>query len=349
MAYIGQQNMTDTRLFEAVEYGMYSDTRQPSPLATTNGLLLLNGGATQLPMINFNYKLIAPTVGYLYSGETVTTGFNVGGAQIKLCKTGHRPRTHTQLYHQPAAGTYYIHRDPLYGVRVSTSATPGTGTQIAKGPNDTPTTDYAYARGARYLMIRLVGGGGRGGNANGSYSGRGGSGAATRVCCIRLPENGYATVVVGGQNAASSVTCGTFFCTANPGQDGGNGQSSDDIAGGTVPAVTSTADGIVIASAAGGHGGGRTRSSGGSSISFTDYAPEGGTIAWSQSGASSSTGYGGAGGSSTLGRGGENNGGLGSDGDAGGGPGAGGAGGRYLWFAGGNGGAGIAGAFTIWY
>ena len=288
---------------------------------------------------------ISTTAGYLYSGETVSPPvFKPDGARVVFTKAGCRPRVlGAQLYHQTVAGTYYINRFTDGEVWVNTTANSRNGTKISNSA-----ASLTNPRDLRYLMIRLVGGGGSGGAANAIYSGRGGSGAATRVCCIKLPENGYATVYVAPQTTASSVTCGTFTCTANGGQNGGNNQDTGDIAGGTAPAVASTADGIVIASAAGGVGGGRARGGGGSSISFTDYAPEGGNVAWSQSGISSGAGYGGSGGSSTLGAGGKSGGGLGANGSTGTGPGAGGSGGRY----GGSGGAGavgLPGALTIWY
>jgi hypothetical protein len=136
LAYIGSPSGTEPCLFEAVEYGLYSDPRQKSPLATTNGVLLINGGTTALPMVNFNYALIAPTTGYLYSGETVTTGFYVNGAQIKLCKPGCRPGKRQQLYRFINASygntTKYINSFSDGEVWVSDSSGARAGTKISK-------------------------------------------------------------------------------------------------------------------------------------------------------------------------------------------------------------------------
>jgi len=47
VAYIGTNpGGAEPRLFEAAEYGRHDDPRQLSPLATTNGVLLVNGITT---------------------------------------------------------------------------------------------------------------------------------------------------------------------------------------------------------------------------------------------------------------------------------------------------------------
>jgi hypothetical protein len=341
VAYIGKNPGTgEIRLFEQIEYGPHNDARQLSPLA--NSRVWLNNAGTMASMRNFNFAPIAPTTGFLYSGETVTTGFTVGKTQIKLCKPGTRPRVlGAQLYHQTSAGTYYINRFTDGSVWISSTANSRTGTQISW-----PTAGTTLPRGVRYVMVRIVGGGGRG--SDGALLpirvGGGGGGGATAVCCVRLPENGYATVVVGGQSTTSRVTCGTFTCSAN---GGSSTATNDGAGGGSVSGGAQTADGILIASASGGSGGNYYGGGSASSISFTDHAPEGGTVAWSQSGGGSGTGRGGGGGSSTIGQGGTTvNGSLSTNGSQGIGPGAGGSGGNY---SSGTGAAGLPGALTVWY
>ncbi|MCL2105816.1 MAG: hypothetical protein FWH26_01950 [Oscillospiraceae bacterium] len=308
MAYIGQQNTADTRLYEAVEYGLYSDPRSKSPLATTNGALLVNGGTTMLPMINFNFALIAPTSGYFYSGETVTTGFYVGGTQIKLCKPGCRPRTQKVNGNYPwksgAAGTAYINRFTDGEVWISGTPNSRSGSQLSYKLNQA----VSLPRGIRYLIVQVVGGGG-GGSYRGlgaSTSGCGGS-SAIGVCMIKLPENGYATITVGGAGAGSDammgdgypggdskITCGSFYFTAGGGKPGTYGTfGGGGGAGGTVSTSGDNADGRIIV-----QGNGNAGSQGspgiGVSRSYTDWAPEGGTSNWvsAAGGAGATSAYG---------------------------------------------------------
>ena len=287
---------------------------------------------------------VATTAGYLYSGETFTpTGYKLKGTQVVLQRAGCRPRINgAQLYHQYNIGTYYINRFTDGEVWVSTTANSRSGSRICNCD-----ASLLYPHGIRYVMLRLVGGGGRGGNGSLPWNvGGGGGGGATAVCCIRLPVNGYATVVVGGESSASSITCGAFSCTANGGSNGGSGSTTGG-SGGSVSGGAQNADGILIASASGGSGGGYYNAGGGSSISFTDYAPEGGAIAWSATGGPSGSGMAGGGGASTCGRGGNiDNGSLNTNGNMGYGSGSGGSGGNY---SSGKGGAGSPGAVTIWY
>jgi len=282
------------------------------------------------------------TSGFLYSGETFTpTGLKLKGTQVVLQKPGCWPSVHgAQLYHQTSVGTYYINRFTDGEVWVSTAANSRSGTIICNSLAGT-----ASPRGIRYLMLRIVGGGGKG--ANGALIpvqvGGGGGGGATAYCCVKLPVNGYATVVVGGENAFSKITCGTFSCTA------GAGQTLDDRggAGGSVYGGDSTADGILFASASGGAGGDKYKGGGSSFVSVVDHGPAGAAFAYGQPGGDSGSGTGGGGGASALGQGGKTaNGSLNTNGSMGNGPGAGGSGGNY---SSGKGGGGQPGTLTIWY
>ena len=292
--YIGKNpNDGTARLFEAVEYGYYDDPRQKSALATTNGALLVNGGVTAAPMQSFNFALIAPTTGYFYSGETVTTGFYVGGTQIKLCKPGCRPRTQkvngSYRWHSGSAGTAYINRFTDGEVWIASSPNVRSGAQISYKLNQSAN----LPRGIRYLIVEVVGGGG-----GGSYRGLGattrgaGGSSAIGVCMIKLPENGYATLTVGGAGAGSSatmgdgfpggdskITCGSFSFTAGGGKAGTYGAfGGTGGAAGTVSTSGDNADGRVIIS---GNGSAGSRDAPGysTSVSYTDWAPEGGTAA----------------------------------------------------------------------
>ena len=293
MAYIGKPVGTDTGLFEVAEYGLYADPRNLSPLATTYSVLLDNGGYFG-NMRGCNRALIAPTSGYFYSGETVTTGFYVDGTQIKLCKAGCRPRTQkvngSYLWHSGTAGTAYINRFTDGEVWVSGSPNTRNGSQLSYKLNQTAN----LPRGIRYLIIQLVGGGG-----GGSYRGLGattrgaGGSSAIGVCMIKLPENSYATLVVGGAGAGSNATmgdgfaggdssiyCGSFYFTAGGGKPGTYGVfGGSGGAGGTVSTSGDNADGRVIISS---NGNGGTRDDPGTSarVSYTDWAPEGGLCAF---------------------------------------------------------------------
>ena len=293
MTYIGKNpNTGETRLLEAVEYGPYNDPRQKSPLATTNSVLLNNGG-TLAPMKDFNFALIAPTTGYFYSGETMTTGFYVGGTQIKLCKPGCRPRTQKYgtgyLWHSGATGTAYINRFTDGAVWVSTAMNSRSGTQISW-----PTAGTTLPRGIRYLIVEVVGGGG-----GGSYRGLGattrgaGGSSAIGVCMIKLPENGYATIVVGGAGAGSGATmgngnpggdsailCGNYYLTAGGGKAGIYGVfGGTGGAAGTITTSGDNADGRVIISS-NGNAGSRDAPGDSARVSYTDWAPEGGLWSW---------------------------------------------------------------------
>jgi len=314
------------------------------------------GNCDKHAISNSNYRLngqtlaaagrapVATTAGYLYSGETFTpTGYMLKGAQVVLQKAGCRPRINgAQLYHQTNAGTYYINRFTDGEVWVSTTANSRTGTIISNSD-----ASLLYPHGIRYVMLRIVGGGGRGGNGSLPWNvGGGGGGGATAVCCVRLPVNGNVRIIVGAVGSPSGIECDTFFVSANGGGNGGSGSTTGG-SGGSVSGGTQSADGILLASASGGSGGGYYNAGGGSSISFTDYAPEGGSISWLASGGSSGSGTGGGGGASTCGQGGRtDNGNLNNNGSMGNGPGAGGSGGNY---SSGTGGAGSPGAATIWY
>ena len=268
------------------------------------------GSATKHAIANSGYKLygqtfeqfgqapVTTTTGFLYSGETFTpTGFKLAGTQVVLQNAGCRPRfLGTQLYHQTSEGTRYIHRYSDGEVYVSgTTARDKSGTKISNSLDS-----MVYPRGVRYCMVRLVGKGGEGGKGTSipAKPASGGGGGATVVCCIRLPENDYARVIIENSNVNTHLICGTFSVTAGNGRSGGNGDNPG--AGGTVSGGAQTADGILIASVSGGAGGGAYAGGGGSGISFTDYAPEGGTVAWSQSGGGSGSGKAGGGGASSI-------------------------------------------------
>jgi hypothetical protein len=301
--YIGKASGADPRLYEAVEFGFYADPRQKSPLATTNSVLLNNGG-TLAPMQSFNFALIAPTTGYFYSAETVTTGFYVGGTQVKLCKPGCRPRTQkvngSYIWHSGSAGTAYINRFTDGEVWVAGSPNVRSGAQLSYKLNQTA----SLPRGIRYLIVQVVGGGG-GGSYRGLGAGTRGAGgsSAIGVCMIKLPENSYATLVVGGAGAGSNatmgdgfaggdskITCESFSFTAGGGKPGTYGVfGGSGGAGGTVSTSGDNADGRVIVSHAG--NGGSVDTPGASySVSYTDWAPEGGTGAF----ISAAGGYGGS-------------------------------------------------------
>ena len=358
MAYIGKINTTDTRLYEAVEYGPYNDGRSKSPLATTNGALLVNGGITSAPMKDFNFALIAPTTGCNYSNEIVTTGFYVGGTQIKLCKPGCRPRFHgcQKLWSEAASSnnsiTRYINRFTDGAVWISSAANSRTGTQISW-----PIDGTTLPRGVRYVTVLLVGGGGGGGGAGGSlqHSGSGGGGGACIACCIRLPENGYATLTIGGWGDAgtnynagsgggySRVSVGAFWAQAGGGAGGQTGASSTNTAaGGSVSYTGWNADGYMFAYVDGGSGPGKNNAGNGASFSITDYAPspENVSLAYYSNGGAGggSTGGGGGGASAYYGNGGAGgNGAIGGNGQGYGGGGGGGGIGFLTQHAGGRG------------
>ena len=275
MAYIGTASGTEPRLFEAVEYGPHDDPRQKSPLATTNSALLINGG-TAAPMRDYNFALIAPTTGYFYSAETVTTGFYVGGTQIKLCKPGCRPRSATLRWASGASGTAYINRFTDGEVWISPSANSRSGTQISY-----KTSGTTLPRGISYLIAHLCGGGGGGGKGGLLVSSYGGGGGACLATCVRLPANGYVTLTVGAAGKGATALLGT-------GEDGGDSRLT--IGGNYVTAQGGKGGqynsgggegGVVGTNAAGsefryilGNDGAHLT---GGAISYTDHAPEGGT------------------------------------------------------------------------
>ena len=285
-----------------------------------------------------------PGAGFLYSGETFTpTGLRRNGAQLVFPRPGCRPRfsgqqsawTHTN--NTNAHVTRFINRFSDGAVWISTAANQRTGTQISW-----PIAGTTLPRGVRYVMILLIGGGGGGGGAGGSlqHSGAGGGGGACVACCVRLPENGNATLTIGGmadggtnynegrEGQHSGVSCGAFWCTA---QGGGAGRtasnSSNTSRGGTMMSSGNNADGHVFASGNGGTAPGKNNPGNGASFTITDYAPEGGSLIHSSNGGASggSSGGGGGGASAYFGAGG--NGGNGAPGSPGQGYGGGGGGG----------------------
>jgi hypothetical protein len=259
------------------------------------------------PLASRNYKPSANASGYLYSTEMRTiTGLWLGGTQVVLQKPGCRPRSITKQYSATSTSstdlTYYIHRYPDGNVYV-------TGSSAHDGSASSNQVGYALAsatfpRGVRYVIVQLVGGGGGGYRSpiSGTNKGFGGGSGAAAVCCIRLPEDGYATIVAGGWGAgaavlaanglsgnSSSVACGSFTCAAG----GGAGTSFDPGFGGTVTSSGNNADGYLIASVAGNNGSGVTGGAA-ASLAYTDYCPEGGSCTLP------SCGEGGGGGSLTV-------------------------------------------------
>jgi hypothetical protein len=150
-----------------VEFGKYGDPRQMSPLATTYSVLLDDGGYPG-NMRGLNLALIAPTTGYFYSGETVTTGFYVGGTQVKLCKKGCRPGLRQQLYRFTNSSysgvTKYINTFADGEMWVSDAPDVRTGAKLSKKLADWNTSE-ALPCGMLYSVCCLVGAGGGGGAA----------------------------------------------------------------------------------------------------------------------------------------------------------------------------------------
>ena len=309
---------------------------------------------------------VTTTSGYIYSGETFTpTGYKLAGAQIVLQKPGCRPRFYSsqKSWSEAASSsgslTRYINRFTDGAVWISTAANSRTGTQISW-----PTTGVVLPRGVRYVMALLIGGGGGGGGAGGSlqHSGSGGGGGACLACCIRLPENGYATLTIGGwgdagtnYNAGSAggysrVSVGAFWAQAGGGAGGQTGTSSTNTAaGGSVTYTGWNADGYMFANVNGGSGPGKNNAGNGASFSISDYAPESGGLAYSSSGGAGggSSGGGGGGASAYYGNGGA--GGNGAVGGNGQGYGGGGGGGGVGFLTQHNGGRGAPGYVEIRY
>jgi hypothetical protein len=205
MAYIGNSNGTEKNLFELAEIKIFGgDPRQLSPLANS-GIRQINGG-TAYPMKDLHLAPVAPTSGYLYSAETVMTGFHVGGTQIKLCKPGCRPGARQMLYrftnNSYSDVVKYINSFANGEIWVSNLSGARSGTKISKKLADWA-TDEALPRGMLYSVCCLVGAGGGGGAAGLllAYDNNGGSGGVG-FCLSRWlrPSSGcdIVTVLLGG-------------------------------------------------------------------------------------------------------------------------------------------------------
>ena len=289
-------------LFDLCEYGASNDPRQKHVIS--GGGILTTAGST---LTAAGFAIPTVTSGYFYSGETISTNYYANGVQVVVPKVGCRPRTQrvngSYAWQSGSAGTAYINRFSDGEVWVSGSPSSRSGAQI--GYKIAGTT---LPRGIRYLIVQVVGGGG-GGSYRGlgaSTSGCGGS-SAIGVCMIKLPENGYATLTVGGAGAGSNatmgdgfaggdskITCGSFSFTAGGGKPGTYGAfGGGGGAGGTVSTSGDNADGRVIVSSNGNAG---SQSSPGysASVSYTDWAPEGGTSGFisAAGGAGASSAYG---------------------------------------------------------
>ena len=249
------------------------------------GIETAHGGRTAQDLAGYKVggtaiSAATTTSNYIYSAETVTpTDYKKAGQQIKFQKIGCRPRTGSAFWESGGAGTAYIHRYSSDGsIRVT-----GSTAHDGSGANVAPVV------GCRYIIVRLAGGGGGGGKAGvlAGSSGSGGGSGAVAVVCIKLPENGYATLVVGAggagtstvlsngsDGATSSITCGNFSCYAGGG--GAGKYNNDSGSAGGVSATGGNADGVVIASASG-NTGGNTDGGAAKTVTYTDYCPEGGS------------------------------------------------------------------------
>ena len=291
-----------------------------------------------------NRAPVTTTSGFIYSSETFTpTGLLLSGQQVVLQRPGCRPRFHgaqrtwSLAASSNASLTRFINRFSDGSVWISTAANVRSGTQISW-----PTAGTTLPRGVRYVTVLLIGAGGGGGGAGGSLqqSGSGGGGGAVAACCVRLPENGHATLTIGGwgnggvnYNAgqdghASSILCGDYLCMALGGARGQTAGNSNNTAwGGQIVASQNNADGVLFASANGGDGPGRNNTGRGASMTINEYAPESASLFFSSNGGASggNSGGGGGGASAYWGQGGNGgNGARGSDGQGFGGGGGGG-------------------------
>ena len=251
---------------------------------------------------------VTTTNGYIYSNDTFTPmGLKLNGSQIILQQPGCRPRSVNQCGPTlwgatDAQVTRYINRFSDGEVWVSADMNIRSGTQISW-----PTAGGLYPRGIRYLIVQLCAGGGAGGSGGlgVTYSNHGGQGGAG-VVCIRLPESGYATIIAGGGGSgvsgfaadgndgkASRVQSGVHYAQANGGGGGDGSTSKTKGAGGTWQYNDTGADSVSARVIAGSYGAEGT--TGGKTISYTDYCPEGGTYTTEAAGAGGNrggTGYG---------------------------------------------------------
>ena len=272
-------------LLTLCEHGANNDPRNKHVIS---GGGILNSAGSTLTAAGFAIPTV--TSGYFYSGETISTNYFANGVRVVVPKAGCRPRTQkingSYAWHSGAAGTAYINRFTDGEVWVSSAPNSRSGSQISH-----KTAGTVRPRGIRYLFVEVVGGGG-GGSYRGlgaSTRGAGGS-SAIGVCMIKLPENGYAMITIGGAGAGSnatmgdgfsggtsSVTCGSFYFYAGGGTGGVYGVfGGTGGSGGIVFTSGDNADGRVIVSHDG-NAGSRDAPGASYSVSYTDWAPEGGT------------------------------------------------------------------------
>jgi hypothetical protein len=239
----------------------------------------------------------AITSGYLYSSETYTpTGYKKAGAQIVLQKAGCRPRTGTAIWTSGGGGTAYINRFSDGEVWVAAGANSRTGSKISNS-----IASGVNPRGLRYLILQISGGGGGGGRGGLAVTYSSGGSAAAGAVCIMLPESGYVTITVGGGggggNSASNLngasgTASTISGTGisvNAGA-GGGGKGGGSTGNGSAGAWSASGASVVVLASANGSAG----STANTSVSYTDYCPEGGSKSFANGygGAKGGTGYG---------------------------------------------------------
>ena len=296
---------------------------------------------------------VKATSGYLYSGETITpTNYKKSATQIAFQRAGCRPIKGTAIWDSNGGtGTVYIHRYTDGAVFVSsTTARDRSGTALGN---------------RRYLLAEICGGGGAGGGgSSSSEGGAGGGGWAYVMSCIRLPDDGYATLTIGGagsgnngttssgnagDGAASKIVCGGYTATAGGGLGGYNGNLNvasgnrgKARGGGSASVSGEGADGKCVYQLGGGNGGDYKQNGTGLSGSVPAYAPENSATAYNQGGGATNT-NGGGGGASVLAGGGNGNGGVGNY------PGGGGGGGREKVLDAGSGASGAAGCARLYY
>ena len=284
-------------LLALCEHGPNTDPRHKHVIS--GGGILNSAGST---LTTAGFMIPTVTSGYFYSGETISTNYFANGVRVVVPKAGCRPRTQkvngSYIWHSGTAGTAYINRFIDGEVWVAGSPYSRSGAQISHR-----TTGTTRPRGIRYLFVQVVGGGG-GGSYRGLGAGTRGAGgsSAIGVCMIKLPLEGYATLVVGGTGAGSGglmgdgnpggdskITCGNFHLTAGGGKAGkyavlgGSGGAA-----GTIATSGDNGDGRIIISSDG-NAGSRDAPGYSAGVGYTDWAPEGGTSNW----VSAMGGYGG--------------------------------------------------------
>ena len=244
-------------------------------------------------------------VGFYADEKFTVPGFLYGGVPVVFPRVGCRPRSLTQrgatLWGTlDAQVTRYINRFTDGEVWISTAANSRTGTKIAGALTGTD-----WPRGIRYLFVQMCGGGGAGGTGGllATYNNQGGQGAAA-VVCVRLPDEGYATIRAGGGGSGvggiaadgnpgqeSYVQSGSTYAQVNGG-GGGDGSISKTAGAGGTWQHNILSNGTIAAIVTGNGAAGTTS---GKSVSYADPTPEGGnytTEAAGAGGAKGGIGYG---------------------------------------------------------